>query len=1090
MHLLEKISETHWVVDSLLLNRDDLLIVEPKVLRRGNLSSNLTFDDMEVVNRSESVNVAASVYWEPLSNQEYTILLKSTGTLELLDGNLKKIDCLETGIEQGDQAKFIRVDERTERIFVNLEENAIYSVALQRTENRFTFKKNTGNPKRIHEAPCRICFFEATWHSDLEKERDFMTIASVLHGGPHSETLFEVIQQSQKDSRRKKQPWSSLINLTSLDLLEAFSQPDRNLDGVSLKTVPNTGFFLFSLKQTFFFTLSQGPQQYVEGSKTGRYVVFGELSISDLSEDIGDLIRFQPVVFLDQAAGYLEFKLFTNYPVVVSARMEIDSEDPEMYSISWRRLTSTCSTVAGIDTCSLIEKTAILNHRTVAFWIRSAGLELIDTPSLSRAQSLHFPQLSALFSAQVGCDLPSLVSCYALGGNYGKLVVNGEAYEDFFRSEVLLSSDKEIINFWLTKQGLWLEKKDGIMIRDGEAMGADRKILHVTSTGQLLKQDSSIWAVTDILNDKDGGYALLSNDAKIEWSDVAAPAQLPVEERDRIEPVTLACMKLPDSSLLTVVGLSDKVIVLRNDSVVTDRTLDLDSEISSISIAPAESERYIVLGTSGGMIIVFDLHSLCVAGSLRVGSRAIYLCSVPESPFIFAYSKDDLMILEIDEEFRVAKVLTDFRINVMRASSTYEIYVLSEGGQLSRLSMPKDLGIMKKSHQRVTTSSQCFTKFASFSSSSRLIVASTLSSSYSHSQARFLYSAHLVLYDIQSGQQLYSYDLSKKYPQASVSDIVAVPYTILPSIGTTPQKLPSYAERLTLERCFVVSLNYETADDDSLANLLLFSIDESNCSIDLHVTMNTMSSITSVSNYFDNSFAVAGEILQIFGISYLVHENAFRILPLSNPITLSGYPTKILGGLPRISVDSNQVIRFSNSNRDRRILISNLLQGLQEYEIKTDATNLTLSSSKSGKYTLGFIPGSERDFSFIGSTACRNRLMVDCAYALKSGILWFATAYSDCSIEIHCIEEEKDFDGDRKVCIKLESSITSVVSLLRRKVEAKQPKRFMVVGQTSLGKNELFSVTTARGDVFLLKEGDLFNRISEQKVAEEDTDSS
>ncbi|CCE90665.1 Mlo127p TDEL_0B05360 [Torulaspora delbrueckii] len=1082
-HMLEEANETHWIVDVLLVDKHDLLIVEQTRMRRGGyvLRTKTNLEDIPVVNYSESVNVAASLYYDSLSSKEYIILLKKSGTLELLDTNLQIIDVLETGIEQGDNPKFITIDERSERLFINLEENALYSASLHRTDSFISFTKNAENPRKIYEAPSSISYFDAEWHFEVKSGKEFVTIAAILQSN-QSGTLFEVIRQSQTESRKKKQRWDSFVELTNLNDLHDSNRPHDLGSGATLKSVSNIGFFIFSFRQIYFFGLPSGPDHYIDGSNIGKYVSFKGLSRESLPEDINDLVEMQPNVFFSQSAKGLEFKLFANYPLAVTANLDLVVENPDRYECCWRELTSACTVVTNHIATTHKVNVFPLSHQTCVLWDRWSGLEFIDNKSLSWEYFIGFSEPSALYSANVGFDFPKLVSSCALEGNKGSLQVFSEGYEQLLNDEIIFSSDEEICDIWPTTQSLWWKTKDGKLISDGVAVKTEHDIIHVTSNDELLAKNPSIATVADIWEDMHGNYVYLSDDGRVRWSGSTLSAQIPMGKKHIMEPFILACRRQHDSSLLTCIGLNDRLIILRDDSVITRGWTDVHADISSIFIIPERSAQYIILGTRNGRIKIFDIGTLNITESIRVGSKKIGLCAIPRTPYVFVYSNDDLLVLEIHQggKCSVTRVKTDARITLMRATCTSEVYVVGRGGLFSRFRMPTELGKPKPIHQRIDTSSKCFSKFTSFTCSNRLIVTSAQSSHYSHAQTRYMNSAHLLLHDVDSQMQLHCYDLSKNYPQATIADIAAVPYEIPPSVGTLPQKLPSYAERLTLSKCFIVSLNYETADDDSLANLLLFSIDENNCSIDFHLSLNTMFSITAVSNYYNNMFLVAGECLQLFDISYLVQENTFRILPKSNPLLLSGYPTKILGGLPNIS-SSEQLLKFSNGGTDHRILISNLLKGLQEYKVTPDETKVVHSSEIPKKYLIRPTSSSERNFPSIDSTFGSNRMIVDCSWSQIGNIVWFATAFSDCNLEVLCIKEGEEADDERKVSIKVESQITSVVSLWPKRQALDHRREVFVPGS---GNRHLFSITTARGSVFILKEATLMHVIRIQEEAE------
>lgn len=108
-------------------------------------------------------------------------------------------------------------------------------------------------------------------------------------------------------------------------------------------------------------------------------------------------------------------------------------------------------------------------------------------------------------------------------------------------------------------------------------------------------------------------------------------------------------------------------------------------------------------------------------------------------------------------------------------------------------------------------------------------------------------------------------------------------------------------------------------------------------------------------------------------------------------------------------------------------------------------------------------------------------MIVDCSWSQIGNIVWFATAFSDCNLEVLCIKEGEEADDERKVSIKVESQITSVVSLWPKRQALDHRREVFVPGS---GNRHLFSITTARGSVFILKEATLMHVIRIQEEAE------
>ncbi|QLL34511.1 hypothetical protein HG536_0G03730 [Torulaspora globosa] len=1088
--MLDTINETHWIIDVLLLGRRNLLIVEPRRFLRGVYSDAMKWDDMEVIKvsddptRPQSNNVAASLFWDPLLDREFIFLLKDSGTLEILDSELGIVDVCETGMEQEARSRFLITDPTSGKVFVNLTDNAIYSLDIRRTNDSIRFVKDGGPPRCFYETSGEILFYEAVWHIDLESGGDFITIAVLVDTYVQSGLSFEVIRQTQKGLRSKKGEWESLIELTRLvDLADPSSDA---VAPAALKTVPNVGFFLFASNCTIFFDLPPGSRNSISGSKVTNYTLCNGLQSDVLNEAQQKTLRLQRKVILKQGAKGLEFTVFTNSRYAFSARLDLIFEHPEEYIDEWGELTVECAAILPAEAAEGFNNSVMnvitINPSTALIWSRRTGITFINLTTMCQIHSLEFSQPSSLYAGTMGYDISRLIACCGFDGGEGYIQSISYGYKKLLLHKTDIITLKEnVLSVWLTKDDLWWKTESGLLMSKYTIAESNPEVSYVTWSGQKLSTVESVLVSVNIWDDDDGNFVWLNGDGVINWSMShrsvkIASGKIPLDAQ-----LQLACMKNPNGSYFTVVNVENKMTLVSDETVTTTRDLGSGLESSSVCdlfIIPGPELRHMLIGTTDGSIKLFDLQTFRVQATLRVGSKKLRFCGIPKSRFIFAYTEEDLILVEIDriEGYNISKVHFTSTINFMSARNIGEIYIFDKKGLISCFEMPSTIDEPTEIRECLIVPSDCPTKFISFGCSNRLIVASSMRTTYNAAQCANSYSSCLLLFDIESQEQLFSYDLSDRYPQAIISDIVAIPYEGPHVNGAPLRKELLYAKRLTLSRCFLVALNFENAEDDTLDNLLLFSIDENKCTLDFHCSLKIHWVITALSNYHANTFVVSGECLQIFTIDYLLQENAFRISQASNSVPVFGYPIKVLGKIPNI-ISSTMEEGSKSTERSTTALVVNLLEGLQEYSVSSGQVSALHSSNRPTTYQIKPASGPRKRVPFLLNSTESNRAIIDCALVLYDQVFWIAVAYSDCSLEVYCIESGKDGIQllNRMAHIKLDCQITALTTFGRTKQERPAGSENLdhMFSLSKPSGAQLFCVSTVRGGIYTLEESRL-----------------
>lgn len=1067
---LNELRRPKGIVDIALLKDNVLLIVEPEQIKKGLYSADLEYEDMQVF-KTVGYTVAAHSCWDPLGNKEFIFLLKDCGVLEILDSQLERIDLLETAIQVTHDDIFILFDDRNHKIYINLTINGIYAVDYQLTGDKLSFVGRSAPPQCIFESVQTISNMESSWHVDYDSGRDFIALSILLYNENSNQVSFQVIRQLQVESRKRKQTWEILINETLLELKESsMIYENKSPRIVTFKAVPNIGFFVFSFSRIFLFELPGGSENLLAGKKvTGYGTMEGLLSPSEL-DNLHAGIELQGNVLLTQDLTGLEFTIVTTKNIIVHVSLELIFEETAEQVYHWKGSVSRKHTIDELllpnGDVDKIVKSIYLKYPLCILLSQSQGLLVVDLNIFKVLHKLSYKLNSAFYSNSIGNDFRKHVICGGTRENEGFVESSFFGYQDLLSFNKQYSSKKDIARVWSTAQSLWWKSSDGELFCDGKFVAAATEVVHVTPKGVLLK-DRFINSAVNIWGDKDGNYAYITTTGVIRWSDEEEGVKIRKFKNSSLAKYVLACARQIDGSKLTVIAVDNEFTILRN-TLVTKESVSVSQEleaISSVFIVAFKTYYHLLVGDINGVVCVLDPITLKVFERKKIGSEKTHICGIPQSDRILLYTKDELILVAACTagKYKMTKMSITHRITHINARDKLNIDILVDRRDIYICGMPSEIEQPLVITKRILTNSHFHTKFISLPCSTRYIITSSFHSEYSNAHKRTMYSTEIQLHDIELQKTVHQYDLSKRYPHAIISDIEAISFKYSKYSKDFDKKETSYAKKLTFDKCFVVSLDYEAAEEDSLDNLLLFSLDDDSGTLDFQLGINTGHPVTAVHNYYSHLFLLAGEVLQAFQIDYSVKDNAFNIAPVSNKLYINGFVRCIMSlssSQPNLKEPKRRKLGKTELN-NHRIIILNVFKGLQEFTLSQKSSEQPLTTFK--PYYLTPVTNSHEEISFIRNIAAH--MITSISMYRTSKKLWFAMCSSTGLVSLHCLSAENEHFS---LEFKMPSQVTSITPFV-------QKSRYVHLMATNpLSKDEeqtlsgLFNLSTCQGGCYIL----------------------
>lgn len=342
-HILKELEPTNKLLDVLYSQLDDTSIL---VENNGVRICQPKNSEISPSNIQLGYNVACFLYLDVILHQEFLFLLKNNGDLQILNFHLQVIDTWKTRIKQDciQKETFICVDANNKRLYVNLYEEKIHCIELVHEKKSLRFSPtNDIDNHCIYHFASSIVQMDFTIHYNAYSMEEFHSIAVLLKDAYHEHIYFRTIYVVN--------PTSSKILFENWVLLVENVDTSIKLDQYSarvcqLSTVPNMGFFIFTSRGFNFLTLPNGPQNHINNNiikdiyKEESLFVEVQNGPYDEDNDKKDEINtaYCPlVVSLDYSNDLIKFHILTTSGQYIVLQYKKIHEEEMKYVLFWEQ---------------------------------------------------------------------------------------------------------------------------------------------------------------------------------------------------------------------------------------------------------------------------------------------------------------------------------------------------------------------------------------------------------------------------------------------------------------------------------------------------------------------------------------------------------------------------------------------------------------------------------------------------------------------------------------------------------------------------------------------------------------------------------
>lgn len=875
----------------------------------------------------------ACTYRDSSDSRNYILLATNTGDLLALDQNLEHIDSYSFQKQDFGYQPLLKVEPSLHHVYVSVGRCRIAALDIRRGNKSRGFFDPSNGITYIYKGERTVVSIDLCWDLDAVSG-DKMVISILTKDRFTKEFFFETIQLPGKvASYNSIEAWRTTESPQKIDIPVYWSTSP-------IISVPNLGTFLITAQDTWFFKSPNLQQFVLNGRETVRSVEVGACSVKDSDLKVVSNVRYF------WKSGTLTLVGCTNHGNVFELTCKV----------SYTQDTKTCK--RGFLSCQhhsierlesfppcTIEAFTHLADSTYLLVSKLKGLLVVNLNINQLVTEIPYRNETVLHSELVGLgrtDFTRLITCGGSSSSTGFVEVRRKTCnlaENFNIKKVAYMESSELQHIWPSSAGIYWKTSQNQLFRNGAIVSTDADVVYVTRNGNVLTSKHKIICISPINMTGNQEYVYLEENGHIHWSNADAEFPLPGYERSLTDHCLISSTQLADGKNVTVVIVNGNVTVIKMYTTIMSvfNVRDLDT-VSDTLVKEVDGATFLIFCYVSGNVAVVGVENEPKFG-FKMGSHKLSLSDISGTDKSLVYCRESTVLLSLSLEsgYSVHELPLSFSCKEIVSNGDKAFITLNSDNEIHAFEIIHS-GQWKADDllQRIESKKHLHTKFTSFEHTSRYIVTSSLNTKFNSVREKQEYSVELQIQDLIKVSTVATYDISENYPQAIVSDMTAVPVRRKLLSGQFIDNETSYAKQLTLEKCLLVALNYESAEDDTGDNLLLFTIDEANGTIDLQLSVNTNHVITSLSNYFNRVVFVSGECLQAYQLDYSVKEDEFKLSLVSNSVVIDGftkgcieldstYDYREFGALQGKKRKIRQVVE--------RIAILNIAKGIQEFNL-------------------------------------------------------------------------------------------------------------------------------------------------------------
>lgn len=883
--------------------------------------------DMEVslLNRQLGYNVAGYLYLDVLLHQEFLFLLKNNGDLVILDSHLQTVDLWRTRIGQDCLQKetFFCIDANNMRFYVNIFEDRIHGIDLVHENGQLKFNGVENVDKLcVYRFSSTIINMDFAVHYNAYSMEEFHTIAVLLKDSYREFIYFRAIYLIDPISTKDFcSNWAVLLE--NIDICMTASQYQKQSCHIS--TISNMGFFIFTSKGLKFLTLPNGPQNYIDNNVI-LDIFQGDDLFAEFEESYEDSYEMQEkdiqycplTMYTEHKDDLIKFHILTTSGKYSILQFKKTFEEEIKYVMYWEQsythinfsqklnleldsryqmdqshcVINTISTISN----NLLNFSILLNSDIFLM----GSLKSLKANNWKKFNYTVAANYTNVMTSSFDCELYDLVYC----GNHSTNVSYVRYLRTPFHNHYKLEASEDDISI-----------NDDIIVST-PILNTSKEICYVSKDGSIKWSDSSSilkiskfnsndsYLICSIKNKQTNYTYLVQNNtvSVIENYDRVIKSFKFGHENISINDITLHCVTT-NSYHIWLTDIYGKVFCIDKDTGSIIKQLKLHyKELKFINFIDS------LLLYHGNIIIKIQYD-------MKEGKYKFL--SLFGGPDIVKYFQSfEIIIDRQNQKFRIIEIRTDENIE-----SLTKIFYFRHDAQICSL-------------LRLSPVSPFIILNSFYNYESKLLV--------------FDLNKECVVDEKQVGKGLVTDMISIKY---LIPDEYGQNNSMKRKDGSHDMKVKNsnkglnefqLAEKIIMDQCFIISLNYEMSEFEDEDNLIIFMLDdemESKKNLDLGNNdnesgnkvngqliemkkVNTEFNITKMCNYEMNNIIVVGDKIAIYNITYSMKWDTFVVKEQE-----SNYK--------HINIESCYVKQIVIQTEDQydKLLLFDILSGVYQYKI-------------------------------------------------------------------------------------------------------------------------------------------------------------
>ncbi|SCW02679.1 LAFE_0F11936g1_1 [Lachancea fermentati] len=865
--------------------------------------------------------VGSELYQDPFHNRPYVFLIYSNGHLEMRDEKLKVVTSCDLQIDTVNHEPLIIFDKRFRRLYVSLDRHKVLKLNIETGEDAIVFNKGK-TYDCIYTSNRKIVSVKSCWIENTEVG-DVFSMAIFLQDQFDGNRYLEIVDEI--DMIRNK--WSTTY----------CSEKLRIAEHAQLSYIPEFGVILLTSDETQFF------QTHSELIDRNAFKVFSRKSL--ICTNRPNNTFFIPEVYEINSGSGTKVLACSNLGHMVEIDVPLHIVD-STHSIRGEDMLGRMIKIKGWEAKDLETVVRIVQLQDKVFLLvsKSEGMIFLDLHRHQVISHVLQESHSVLYANMItggATDLGCLIMCGGNTGSKGFIEIRQLGFDGKLKIRKLRTMESLRDNsLWHTDEGFWWKNEHGDLFKEHGLIERNSKAICVTFRGRIIFPQKDVLLTQPISIDEEDSLVTIAQNGTIHWSDSNRIVKIPGFQESFITPAVCSS-KVRNGQMLTVVAWGKKSFwVYDSKSLLID--LEDMEQVSSCLIKTANGMSYVIMADAFGHIKILSDEGAPLS-KCRVCSHKLSLCDLGSTANILAYCHETVVLIKLTrDDFMVAPIEVPFHTKLISSFTEFSQVAMDNNNCLYELDFRAIINEQPKPIIRsISSKKNIIEKFISFDLTRRYIVVSAFSSKFDTVLEKYVHMAKLQTYDIVSKRLISDHDITKTYPQASVSDLITVPFQKKLLCGEYIDNETQYAKQLVLSKCFAVSLHYELAEDEGLHNLLLFTIDELTGQIEFRLGLRTGFSISSLTNFYNRIIFVSGECIQAYQLDYSVKENEFKLERISEELRVDGL-TKNCFFIPQCStISSNLKRRKKHSFGKERIGIVNIFKGFQEFDLSISSSTKT-----------------------------------------------------------------------------------------------------------------------------------------------------